>query len=91
MFMDRRKFVTLASQSPFARGAGLFVAADALGCERRSRCRRFSDHRPAAGLSKSRVGVPAKNAALSEAWRTRLFEYTRLRTLGGSIMPISGR
>ncbi len=33
---------------------------------------------------------PDKGAAFGDTWRTRLFEYTWLRTLGG-IMSISGR
>ncbi len=76
MFMDRRKFVTLAAVS---------LAAPVLAATRPIKAIAFDgfpiiDPRPV--FAKAEELLPGKGAALSEAWRTRLFEYTWLRTLG---------
>ena len=58
------------------------------GGERRKnqgdRLRWLSDHRSAPVFAKADEIFPGKGAELSNAWRTRQFEYTWLRTLGGS-------
>src|SRR5277367_2500222 len=77
MFIDRRKFVSLAATA---------LAAPALAATRPIKAVAFDgfpiiDPRPV--FEKAEELFPGKGAALSEAWRTRLFEYTWLRTLGG--------
>ena len=76
MLMDRRKFVALAAVS---------LAAPAFGATRPIKAIAFDgfpiiDPRPV--FAKAEELFPGRGAALSEAWRTRLFEYTWLRTLG---------
>jgi 2-haloacid dehalogenase len=78
MFVDRRKFVTLAAAAlaaPSARAAtGRFKAIAFDGFV-------ITDPRPVfAGTEEL---FPDKGRALNEAWRTRIFEYTWLRTVGG--------
>jgi 2-haloacid dehalogenase len=78
MFVNRREFVTLAATAVAAPGA--FAAT------RPFKAIAFDgfpiiDSRPV--FAKVEELFPGKGAALSEAWRTRLFEYTWLRTLGG--------
>lgn len=77
MAINRRKFVTLAAAA---------LAAPALAATRPIKAIAFDgfpiiDPRPV--FAKAEELFPGKGAALSEAWRTRLFEYTWLRTLGG--------
>ena len=78
MLVDRRRFVTLA--------AATFAAPSAFAAARPFRAIAFDgfpiiDSRPV--FAKVEELFPARGRALSEAWRTRLFEYTWLRTLGG--------
>ena len=78
MPVDRRKFVTLA--------AATLVAPSAFAATRPIKAVAFdgfpiTDPRPV--FAKVEELFPGKGRALSEAWRTRLFEYTWLRTLGG--------
>jgi 2-haloacid dehalogenase len=78
MFVNRREFVTLAATAVAAPGAFAAeppfkaIAFDGFP---------IIDSRPV--FAKVEELFPGKGAALSEAWRTRLFEYTWLRTLGG--------
>jgi 2-haloacid dehalogenase len=77
MLVDRRKFVTLA--------AATLAAPAALAATRPIKAIAFdgfpiTDPRPV--FAKVNEMFPEKGHALSEAWRTRLFEYTWLRTLG---------
>jgi 2-haloacid dehalogenase len=80
MPINRRKFVAFAT-------AALVTPADrSLAAGRRFKAIAFdgfpiTDPRPV--FAKAEAIFPGKGAALSEAWRTRLFEYTWLRTLGG--------
>ena len=85
MFVNRRDFVTLA-----AGGAVAATMADrALAVEgAKSKIKAIAfdgfpiiDPRPV--FAKAAEMFPDKGRALSEIWRTRLFEYTWLRTLGG--------
>lgn len=78
MLVTRRKFVTLAATTLAAPGA--FAAT------RPFKAIAFDgfpiiDSRPV--FAKVEELFPAQGRALNEAWRTRLFEYTWLRTLGG--------
>ena len=78
MLVDRREFVTLT--------AATMVAPTAFAAERPIKAIAFDgfpiiDSRPV--FAKAEEMFPDKGRALSEAWRTRLFEYTWLRTLGG--------
>jgi len=78
MLVNRRKFVTLAAAS--------FAAPAALAATRPFKAIAFdgfpiTDPRPV--FAKVEELFPGNGRALSEAWRTRLFEYTWLRTLGG--------
>jgi 2-haloacid dehalogenase len=78
MLVDRRKFVTLA--------AATLAAPAAFADTRPFKAIAFdgfpiTDPRPV--FAKVEELFPGKGRALSEAWRTRLFEYTWLRTLGG--------
>jgi 2-haloacid dehalogenase len=78
MFVDRRKFMTLA--------AATLAAPSAFAATRPIKAIAFdgfpiTDPRPV--FAKAEELFPGKGRALSEAWRTRLFEYTWLRTLGG--------
>jgi len=80
MSVNRRKFVMLAGASVLAAPAVRSVAA-----ERPVKAIAFDgfpiiDPRPV--FAKVEEIFPGKGRALSEAWRTRLFEYTWLRTLG---------
>jgi len=78
MPINRRKFVTLA--------AATLAAPAAFAATRPIKAIAFDgfpiiDARPF--FAKAEDIFPGKGRALSEAWRTRLFEYTWLRTLGG--------
>jgi len=78
MLVNRRKFVTLA--------AATLAAPAAFAATRPIKAVAFdgfpiTDPRPV--FAKVEELFPGKGHALSEAWRTRLFEYTWLRTLGG--------
>jgi 2-haloacid dehalogenase len=78
MSVNRRKFVTLAAAAlaaPSARAAARpfkAIAFDGFV---------ITDPRPA--FAKTEELFPDKGRALSEIWRTRIFEYTWLRTVGG--------
>ena len=79
MPINRRKFVALAGAATLAAPAGFAatrpikaIAFDGFP---------ITDPRPV--FAKVEELFPGKGRALSEAWRTRLFEYTWLRTLGG--------
>jgi 2-haloacid dehalogenase len=79
MPINRRKFVALA-------GAATLAAPVAFAATRPIEAIAFDgfpiiDPRPV--FAKVEELFPGKGRALSEAWRTRLFEYTWLRTLGG--------
>jgi 2-haloacid dehalogenase len=79
MFVDRRKFVALAAVAFAAPAVRSFAATRAI------KALAFDgfpiiDPRPV--FAKAEELFPGKGRALSEAWRTRLFEYTWLRTLG---------
>jgi 2-haloacid dehalogenase len=81
MPINRRDFVMLAGASALAAPAVRSVAA-----ERPFKAIAFDgfpiiDPRPV--FAKAEELFPDKGHALSKAWRTRLFEYTWLRTLGG--------
>ena len=78
MLVDRRKFVTLA--------AAALAAPPAWAATRPFKAIAFdgfviTDPRPV--FARVEETFPDKGRALNEAWRTRLFEYTWLRTLGG--------
>lgn len=78
MPINRRKFVALA-------GAATLAAPAAFAATRPIKAIAFdgfpiTDPRPV--FAKVEELFPGKGGALSEAWRTRLFEYTWLRTLG---------
>ena len=78
MLVDRRKFVALAAAglaSPAVRASTRPIKAIAFDGFP------ITDPRPV--FAKAEEIFPGKGRALSEAWRTRLFEYTWLRTLGG--------
>ena len=87
MFVNRRELVALA--------AGGVAAANALAPARQARAARGAkikaiafdgfpiiDPRPVA--ARTEEIFPGKGVELGNAWRTRQFEYTWLRTLGGS-------
>jgi 2-haloacid dehalogenase len=83
MFVDRRKFVTLAAGGVAAAAA---IAPAANGAQTRIKAIAFDgfpiiDPRPV--FAKAEEIFPGKGLELSNAWRTRQFEYTWLRTLGG--------
>jgi len=78
MIVTRRSFVTLA--------AATLAAPAAFAATRSFKAVAFDgfpivDSRPV--FAKVEELFPDKGRALNEAWRTRLFEYTWLRTLGG--------
>ena len=78
MLVNRRKFVTLAAATlvvPTARAATRPIKAIAFDGFP------ITDPRPV--FAKVNEIFPEKGRALGDAWRTRLFEYTWLRTLGG--------
>jgi 2-haloacid dehalogenase len=80
MPINRRKFVA------FATAAFVAPAVRSFAADRPIKAIAFdgfpiTDPRPV--FAKAEEIFPGKGAALSEAWRTRLFEYTWLRTLGG--------
>lgn len=82
MFVNRRDFVTLAAGGAVAAIAG----RPADGAPTKISAVAFDgfpiiDPRPV--FSKVEEIFPGKGPELSNAWRTRLFEYTWLRTLGG--------
>ncbi len=78
MLVDRRKFVTLA--------AAALAAPPAWAATRPFKAVAFdgfviTDPRPI--FARVEELFPDKGRALNEAWRTRIFEYTWLRTVGG--------
>ena len=78
MLVNRRKFVALAAATlvvPTARAATRPIKAIAFDGFP------ITDPRPV--FAKVNEIFPEKGRALGDAWRTRLFEYTWLRTLGG--------
>src|ERR1700721_2494348 len=80
MLVNRRKLMTLAAMALTTSVAGSDAAT------RPIKAIAFdgfviTDPRPV--FAKVEELFPGKGRALSEAWRTRLFEYTWLRTLGG--------
>jgi 2-haloacid dehalogenase len=80
MAIDRRKFSALTA------AALLTPAMPGVAAERTIKAIAFdgfpiADPRPV--FAKAEELFPGRGSALSEAWRTRLFEYTWLRTLGG--------
>jgi 2-haloacid dehalogenase len=78
MCVNRRKFVTLAAAtlaSPVVLAAPRPIKAIAFDGFP------ITDPRPV--FAKVEEVFPDKGRALNDAWRTRLFEYTWLRTLGG--------
>jgi 2-haloacid dehalogenase len=82
MFVNRRDFVTLAAGGAVAVVAGM--PAD--GAPTKIKAVAFDgfpiiDPRPV--FAKVEDMFPGRGQELSNAWRTRLFEYTWLRTLGG--------
>jgi 2-haloacid dehalogenase len=85
MFVNRREFVTMAAAGVVATTAGVpAMAAD--GVKTIIKAVAFDgfpiiDPRPV--FAKVEEMFPGKGSELSDAWRTRQFEYTWLRTLGG--------
>ena len=82
MFVNRRDFVTLAAGGAVAVAAGM----PAGGAPTKIKAVAFDgfpiiDPRPV--FAKVEELFPGKGRELSNAWRTRQFEYTWLRTLGG--------
>jgi 2-haloacid dehalogenase len=82
MFVNRRDFVTLAAGGAVAAIAG----RPAAGAPAKIKAVAFDgfpiiDPRPV--FAKAEEIFPGKGPELSNAWRTRQFEYTWLRTLGG--------
>jgi 2-haloacid dehalogenase len=80
MRVDRRKFVTLAAAS--------LASPAVLAASRPIKAIAFdgfpiTDPRPV--FAKVEELFPTHGRALSEAWRTRLFEYTWLRSLGWAL------
>ena len=80
MFVNRRTFVA------FAAGSAVVAAAPANAAQPQIKAIAFDgfpiiDPRPV--FAKAEEIFPGKGADLSNAWRTRQFEYTWLRTLGG--------
>ena len=83
MFVDRRKFVTLAAggvaaaaaSAPAANGAQIKIKAIAFDG--------FPIIDPRPVFAKAEEIFPGKGLELSNVWRIRQFEYTWLRTLGG--------
>jgi 2-haloacid dehalogenase len=78
MFVNRRKFVTLA--------AAALAAPSTRAATSRFKAIAFdgfviTDPRPV--FARTEELFPDKGRALNEAWRTRIFEYTWLRTVGG--------
>jgi 2-haloacid dehalogenase len=83
MFVNRRKFVTLAAAGAVTATS---IAPDARGASTKFKAIAFDgfpiiDPRPV--FAKVEEIFPGKGAELSDAWRIRQFEYTWLRTLGG--------
>jgi 2-haloacid dehalogenase len=84
MWVDRREFVTLAVGSVVAANAIALIDKAASGTKIKAVA--FDgfpiiDPRPLA--AKTEEVFPARGLELGNAWRTRQFEYTWLRTLGG--------
>ena len=82
MLVNRRDFVTLAAAGAVAAAAG----APAAGAPTKIRAVAFDgfpiiDPRPV--FAKAEELFPGRGPEFSNAWRTRQFEYTWLRTLGG--------
>jgi 2-haloacid dehalogenase len=83
MFVNRRKFVTLAAAGAVTATA---IAPDARGASAKFKAIAFDgfpiiDPRPV--FARAEEIFPGKGSELSNAWRIRQFEYTWLRTLGG--------
>jgi 2-haloacid dehalogenase len=86
MFVNRREFVTMAAAGVVATAAGAPAIAAADGVKTIIKAVAFDgfpiiDPRPV--FAKVEEMFPGKGSELSDAWRTRQFEYTWLRTLGG--------
>jgi 2-haloacid dehalogenase len=87
MILDRRTFVTLTATTLTATTlTATTLAVPAFASDRPIKAIAFDgfpiiDPRPI--FAKAEELFPDKGRALSDAWRTRLFEYTWLRTLGG--------
>jgi 2-haloacid dehalogenase len=86
MFVNRRKFVTLAAGSVAV--ASAVARADPLHAAGGTKIKAIAfdgfpiiDPRPV--FAKTDEIFPGKGTELSNAWRSRQFEYTWLRTLGG--------
>ncbi len=82
MFVNRRDLVTLAAGGAVAGVAGIRAegAPAAIGAVAFDG---FAIIDPRPVLAKAEELFPGKGPELSNAWRTRQFEYTWLRTLGG--------
>jgi 2-haloacid dehalogenase len=83
MFVNRRKFVTLAAAGAVT---ATTVTPDAKGASAKFKAIAFDgfpiiDPRPV--FARVEEIFPGKGQELSNAWRIRQFEYTWLRTLGG--------
>ena len=82
MFASRRDFVTLAAGGALAAAAGVSAEA-AKPAIKAIAFDGFPIIDPRPVFAKVEEMFPGKGQELSNAWRTRLFEYTWLRTLGG--------
>ena len=82
MFASRRDFVTLAAGGAVAAIAGL-PAGGAPAVIRAVAFDGFPIIDPRPVFAKAEEVFPGKGLELSNAWRTRQFEYTWLRSLGG--------
>jgi 2-haloacid dehalogenase len=83
MFVNRRKFVTLAAAGAVT---ATTIAPDAKGASAKFKAIAFDgfpiiDPRPV--FARAEEIFPGKGSELGNAWRIRQFEYTWLRTLGG--------
>jgi 2-haloacid dehalogenase len=82
MFANRRDFVTLAAGGALAAAAGV-SAESAKPAIKAVAFDGFPIIDPRPVFAKVEELFPGKGQELSNAWRTRQFEYTWLRTLGG--------
>jgi 2-haloacid dehalogenase len=83
MFVNRRDFVRLAAGGVAAATADRGLAADGHTNIRAVAFDGFPIIDPRPVFAKVEEMFPGKGQELSNAWRTRQFEYTWLRTLGG--------
>src|SRR5258708_36852153 len=86
MFVSRRKFAALAGGGAFAAAAPAAHGLAADSVKTKIKAVAFdgfpiSDPRPV--VARLEEIFPGKGRQLGDAWRTRQFEYTWLRTLGG--------